>query len=39
MYCETQPRYVGKTWMELFPDDIFPNESPEDRARSKSDHR
>ena len=35
MYCETQPRYAGKSWMELFPDDAFPNDTPEDKARSK----
>lgn len=36
MYCETQPRFAGKSWMELFPDDSFPNDTPEDRARSKN---
>ena len=36
MYCESQPRYPGKTWYELFPDDIFPNDSPDDIAKSKS---
>ena len=35
MYCESQPRYPGKSWRELFPDDVFPNDSPEDRAKSK----
>ena len=36
MYCETQQRFAGKSWMELFPDDSFPNDTPEDRARSKN---
>lgn len=36
MYCESQPRYPGKTWYELFPDDIFPNDSPDDIAKSES---
>ena len=36
MYCETQPRFAAKTWLELFPDDSFPNDTPEDRARSKN---
>ena len=35
MYCESQPRHPGKTWPELFPDDIFPNDSPEDRLKSE----
>ena len=33
MYCESQPRYPGKTWYELFPDDIFPNDTPDDTQR------
>ena len=36
MYCESQPRFAGKSWLELFPEDSFPNETPEDRARSES---
>ena len=36
MYCETQQRFPGKTWTELFPDDSFPNETPEDKIRSKT---
>ena len=36
MYCESQPRFPGKTWMDLFPDDIFPNETPDDRQKSWS---
>ena len=36
MYCETQPRYPGKAWMDLFPDSAFPNETAEDKARSES---
>ena len=36
MYCETQQRFPGKTWLELFPDDSFPNETPEDKIRSKT---
>ena len=35
MYCESQPRFPGKTWMELFPEDIFPNETPDDRQKSE----
>jgi c-Jun N-terminal kinase len=35
MYCETQQRFPGKTWTELFPDDSFPNETPEDKIRIK----
>ena len=38
MYCENQVRYPGKTWLELFPDDVFPNDSPEDISKSKNDH-
>ena len=34
MYCESQPRYKGKGWMELFPDDSFPNDTPEDKVKS-----
>ena len=36
-YCESQPRYKGRSWMELFPDDAFPNDTPEDKAKSNSD--
>ena len=36
MYCETQQRFPGKTWLELFSDDSFPNETPEDKIRSKT---
>ena len=36
MYCESQPRYKGKSWMELFPDDAFPNDTPEDKVKSKN---
>ena len=36
MYCESQPRFAGKSWQDLFPDDSFPNDTPEDRARSES---
>ena len=35
MYCESQPRYKGKTWTELFPGDVFPNDSKEDEHKSK----
>ena len=35
MYCMGQPRYPGKTWMELFPDMMFPNETEEDQRRSQ----
>jgi c-Jun N-terminal kinase len=34
-YCESQPVYPGKPWYELFPDDIFPNDSPDDIAKTK----
>lgn len=34
-YCESQPRYLGKGWTELFPDDIFPTDSPEDLTKTK----
>lgn len=33
-YCASQPKYSGKTWIEIFPDDIFPNETPDDQKRS-----
>ena len=36
MYCENQPRYHGKSFEELFPDECFPNETPEDLVRSES---
>jgi hypothetical protein len=36
-YCESQPRYKGKSWMELFPDDSFPNDTPEDKVKSNAD--
>ena len=35
MYCENQVRYPGKTWLELFPDDVFPNDSPEDISKTQ----
>ena len=35
MYCESQPRNRGRSWMELFPDDAFPNDTPEDKVKSK----
>ena len=35
-YCESQPRYKGRSWMELFPDDAFPNDTPEDKVKSKT---
>lgn len=34
MYCESQPRHKGKSWNELFPDDVFPNDSKEDAHKS-----
>ena len=34
MYCESQAKYPGKSWMELFPDDCFPNDTPEDKIKS-----
>ena len=35
-YCESLPRYPGKGWMELFPNESFPNETQDDRVKSKS---
>ena len=35
MYCEGQPRYKGRSWMELFPDDAFPNDTPEDKVKTQ----
>ena len=37
MYCETQPRFQGKVWLDLFPDEAFPNDTPEDKIRSETD--
>jgi c-Jun N-terminal kinase len=34
-YCELQPRYKGKSWLELFPDDSFPNDTPEDKVKTR----
>ena len=34
MYCESQAKYPGKSWMELFPDDCFPNDTPDDKIKS-----
>ena len=36
MYCESQPRYKGKSWLELFPEDAFPNDTPEDKVKSEA---
>lgn len=35
MYCESQPHYEGKSFLELFPDECFPNETPENLLRIK----
>nr|Q966Y3.1 RecName: Full=Stress-activated protein kinase JNK [Suberites domuncula]CAC38785.1 c-jun N-terminal kinases (JNK) [Suberites domuncula] len=35
LYCESQPRYAGKSWKDLFPDDVFPNDTPEDKAKTR----
>ena len=35
MYCENQPRYIGKSWDELFPDNVFPSDTPDDRTKSE----
>ena len=37
MYCESQPRYAGKSFQELFPDSSFPHETVEDKGRSEED--
>ena len=34
-HCMSQPRYEGKSWMELFPDKAFPNDTPEDRVKTQ----
>ena len=34
-YCESQPRYKGRSWIELFPDDAFPNDTPEDKVKTQ----
>lgn len=34
-YCESLPRYAGKNWMELFPNESFPNETPDDKHKTK----
>ena len=34
MYCESQPRHKARSWMDLFPDDAFPNDTPEDKVKS-----
>ena len=34
-YCEGQPKFKGKSWVELFPDDTFPNQSPEDKVKTQ----
>ena len=34
-YCETQPRYKGRSWTDLFPDDAFPSDVPEDKVRTQ----
>lgn len=36
MYCESQAKNPGKSWMELFPDDCFPNDTPDDKVKSMS---
>lgn len=36
MYCEAQPRYRGKSWDSLFPEDAFPHDTPEDLQKTGS---
>ena len=36
MYCESQAKNPGKSWMELFPDDCFPNDTPDDKVKTKN---
>lgn len=35
MYCESQPRYKGRSFNDLFPDDMFPKDTLEDHAKTK----
>ncbi len=35
MYCESQPKHAGKTWVDLFPEDVFPSDTPEDKTKSE----
>ena len=35
MYCENQARYPGKSWDELFPNEVFPSDSPDDATKSE----
>ena len=32
-YTESQPESKGRSWMEIFPDDAFPNDTPEDKVK------
>ena len=34
-YCERLPWYKGKSWIELFPDNAFPNDTPEDKVKTR----
>lgn len=34
-YFESQPKSKGKSWMEIFPDDVFPNNTPEDKVKTQ----
>ena len=34
-YLESQPRCKGRSWMELFPDEAFPNDTPEDTVKTQ----
>ena len=34
-YLESQPKSKGKPWMEIFPDDAFPNDTTEDKVRTQ----
>ena len=35
MYCQSRQRHRGKSFEELFPDELFPNDTPRDHRKSK----
>lgn len=35
MYVESRPKESGYSFMEIFPDEVFPMDSEQDRIKSK----
>ena len=35
MYVESRPKESGFSFMEIFPDDVFPMDSEQDKIKSK----